>query len=40
MHALCTEMGAEPLWGSRPGANGANYWLPPKRGARWEDLAV
>ena len=40
MHALCTEMGAEPLWGSRSGANGANYWLPPKRGARWEDLAV
>ena len=40
MHALCTEMGAEPLWGSRSGANGANYWLPPKRGARWADLAV
>ena len=40
MHALCSEMDAKPLWGSRPGANGANYWLPAKRSARWADLAV
>ena len=39
MHALIEELDGEPLWGSRRGAKGCHYWLPPSSATAWQDLA-
>ena len=41
MHALISDLNGRPLAGSRPGANGAHYWLPPSPDVvSWGELAV
>ena len=40
MHGLIEELDGQPLWGSRRGAKGCNYWLPPSASTSWQDLAV
>ena len=40
MHALIAQLQGAALPGSRPGAKGCNYWLPPKNGAAWQDFAM
>lgn len=40
MHGLLLELKGEALPGSRLGARGAHYWLPPSRGKTWQDMAV
>ena len=40
MHTIIEELNGEPLWGSRKGARGCHYWLPPTMSTSWQDMAI
>lgn len=40
MHALIGELDGEAILGSRPGARGCHYWLPPRPHTCWQDMAL
>ena len=40
LHALIGELNGEPILGSRCGAKGCHYWLPPMPHAVWQELAL
>ena len=40
MHALISKLNGAALPGSRPGARGCHYWLPPRPGKTFEDFAT
>ena len=40
LHVLIDELGGEPILGSRSGAKGCHYWLPPRPQATWQELSL
>lgn len=40
MHKLVSDLNGEPLPGSRAGRRGAHYWVPPRSGMSFADMAI